>query len=158
MNMLAEKFGQELFVSMDEMASEIKRVLGVEPSVEMPGEFLEVKASAQESNDAFPIPLFVVDNPHHSGHLTEKSASLVNFAGEAYVEISADMAASYGVVRGAPVRVESEVGKIIVPARISEHLDTKVVLIPRNYSATAVTSLLMRKRRINWVKISKVDE
>jgi len=54
--------------------------------------------------------------------------------------------------------VESEVGKIIVPAKISEYLDTEVVLIPRNFSATTVTSLLMRKRRIDWVKISKVDE
>jgi len=99
-----------------------------------------------------------VDDPHHSGHLTEKCASLVIFAGEAYIEMSADLAARYGLKEGAPVRVESEVGKVIVPVKISEYLDTDVMLIPRNFSATAVTSLLMRKRRFDRVKISKVAE
>jgi len=158
MNILAEKFGEKLFSAPNEMASEIDSLLRLESTMEMPGEFLEVKTSGDKDDESFPIPLFIVDDPHHSGHLTEKCASLVIFAGEAYIEMSADLAARYGLKEGAPVRVESEVGKVIVPVKISEYLDTDVMLIPRNFSATAVTSLLMRKRRFDRVKISKVAE
>jgi hypothetical protein len=45
---------------------------------------------------------------------------------------------------------------VIVPARISDHIENNVVFIPRNFTATHVTSLLMRKRRVDRVKISKV--
>ncbi|TET95161.1 MAG: hypothetical protein E3J26_03220, partial [Candidatus Zixiibacteriota bacterium] len=158
MNILAEKFGEKLFSTPNEMASEIDSLLHLESTIEMPGEFLEVKTSGDKDDESFPIPLFIVDDPHHSGHLTEKCASLVIFAGEAYIEMSADLAARYGLKEGAPVRVESEVGKVIAPVKISEYLDTDMVLVPRNFSATAVTSLLMRKRRFDRVKISKVAE
>jgi NADH-quinone oxidoreductase subunit G len=158
MNMLADKFGEKLFSSASDMASEIETLLHLEPTIEMPGEILEVKLSGDESNESFPIPLFVVDDPHHSGHLTEKCASLANFAGEAYIEISTDLAARYNLKEGAPVRVESEVGKVIAPMKISEYLDTDVVLVPRNFSASTVNSLLMRKRRLDRIKISKVAE
>lgn len=158
MSMLAEKFGEKLFPSANDMASEIDRLLHLGSSIDMPEEFVEVKPVTEEKDEKFPIPLFVVDDPHHSGHLTEKSTSLANFAGETYVEMSADLAAKYGLVGGAPVRVESEVGKIIAPMKISDYLDTDVVLIPRNFSSTPVTSLLMRKRRIDRVKITKVVE
>ena len=57
-----------------------------------------------------------------------------------------------------PVRVESEVSKLILPVKISESLDSDVLLIPRNFQSSPVTSLCMRKRRIDRVKISKVDE
>jgi len=157
-NMIAEKFGEKLFSSVDEMESEVDRMLDLAPEMEMPKEFQEIKLLEDEGNESFPIPLFIVDDPHHSGHLTEKSASLANFEGETYFEMSADLATKYGLVDGAPVRVESEVGKIIAPTKISEHLDTDVILAPRNFSTTAVTSLMMRKRRVNVVKISKVDE
>ena len=59
---------------------------------------------------------------------------------------------------GEPVRVESKVGKVIVQAKISDYLDSDVVLIPRNFPSKSVTSVLMRKRRIDRVKLSKVDE
>jgi predicted molibdopterin-dependent oxidoreductase YjgC len=97
------------------------------------------------------------DDPHHSGHLTEKSPVLAAFAGEAYVEVSPELAAEHKLSEGDQVRVESPNGKIIAPARISELLDNDMVLIPRNFSATPVTSLLMRKTRVDRVKISRVD-
>ena len=70
--------------------------------------------------------------------------------------MSPDLAAKHGFKAGDPVRVESEVGKLVVPTRISAHLDNDVVLLPRNFASTPVTSLLMRKRRIDRIKISKV--
>ena len=98
----------------------------------------------------------VGDDPHHSGYLTEKAGSLVNFSWEAYIEMSPKLAATHSLKQGDSVRVESKVGKIIVPVRISETIKNDVVFIPRNFSATQVTSLLMRKKRVDRVKISKV--
>lgn len=157
-DMMARKFDKKLFTSTNEMASEIDRLLRIDDTKVMPGEFIEVKSVMEEKDEKFPIPLFVGDDSHHSGYLTEKSTSLANFVGEAYLEMSPDLAVAYGVREGDPVRVESVVGKIIVEAKISDHLDTEVVFIPRNFSATPVTSLLMRKRRVDRVKITKVVE
>jgi len=100
----------------------------------------------------------VCDDPHHSGYLTEKSPSLSNFSGESYIELSPALAEEYKLESGDSVRVESPVGKIIVPARISEYIENDVVLIIRNFSSTAVNSLLMRKHRVDRVKLSKVDD
>jgi len=157
-DVIAQKFGKRLFSSANDIASEIERLLRLPSTVEMPREFLEVKPLREEVDEKFPIPLFIGDDPHHSGHITEKATSLANFASEAYLEMSSDLAATYGLKEGDSVRVESEVGKIIIPAKISENLDGNVVFIPRNFSATPVTSLLMRKRRIDRVKITKVVE
>ena len=104
------------------------------------------------------MPLFICDDPHHSGHLTEKSPSLLNFSDSAYVELSKGMAAKIGVADGEPVRVESPVGKIVVPAKISRVLNSDVAIIPRNFSSTQTTSLLMRKKRVDSVKLTRVEE
>ncbi len=157
-DVIAQKFDKKLFSTSNDMASEIERLLHLDSTMEMPREFLDVKPIREEVDEKFPIPLFVGDDPHHSGHITEKATSLANFAGEAYIEMSSDLADTYGLKERDSVRVESEVGKIIIPAKISDNLDGNVVFIPRNFSATPVTSLLMRKRRIDRVKITKVVE
>jgi predicted molibdopterin-dependent oxidoreductase YjgC len=59
---------------------------------------------------------------------------------------------------GTIVRVESEVGKVILPVRISEHIDSDVVLLSGNFAAMPVNVLQMRKRRIDRVKLTKVEE
>ncbi|MEW5993125.1 MAG: molybdopterin dinucleotide binding domain-containing protein, partial [Candidatus Zixiibacteriota bacterium] len=156
--MLAERIGQKLFSSVEEMTSGINRLLNLETGNDLPAGFIEVKETAIEADNDYPVALFLVDDPHHSGHLTEKSSSLLNFTSEAYVEISPALAEQLGVEDGGPVRVESQAGKIIVPVRISEHVTTDVALIPRNFSARPVNSLTMRKRRVNRVKLSAVSE
>ncbi|RKX23064.1 MAG: hypothetical protein DRP45_10885, partial [Candidatus Zixiibacteriota bacterium] len=110
----------------------------------------------EEIKREYPLGLFVGDDPHHSGHLSEKADSLLNFCAEAYIEMSPDLASRHELAEGDSVRVESEIGKVIVPVRISRHIKNDVVFIPRNFSATRVTSLLMRKKRVDRVKISKV--
>ncbi|MDH4155655.1 MAG: NADH-quinone oxidoreductase subunit NuoG [candidate division Zixibacteria bacterium] len=157
MNMLAPKFGKVLFESDATMAAEIDRLLQLDGAPELPFEFLPVVRAEFERDEAYPYPLFVCDDPHHSGHLTEKATSLANFVGEAYIELSPESAARHDLKQGDSVRVESKVGKVIVPARISDHIDSDAVLIPRNFSSTPVTSLLMRKKRLDWVRLSKVD-
>lgn len=154
---IADKLGSEGF-DASTLDREIQTVLGRETTQVLPSEFLEVTSERIEDNNEYPNPVFIIDDPHHSGHLTERSTSLMNFSSEAYVEMAVDLANKLGVKEGDSVRVESEVNKIIVPVRISDILDTDVVLIPRNFSATPVTPLLMRKLRIDRVKITKVED
>ncbi len=70
--------------------------------------------------------------------------------------MSPALATKLDLKEGDSARVESKVGKIIVPVKISATITNEVVFIPRNFSSTTVTALLMRKRRTDWVKISKV--
>ncbi len=153
---IAERLGTKLYESDGDRQKEITRVLSVDSTLAWPDGFVEVEAAPDEAPEEFPVPLLVGDDPHHSGHLTEKANSLVNFSGEAYIEMSADTAARYELADGDSVRVESQVGKIIVPALISTTIANDVVFIPRNFSSTHVTSLMMRKKRVDWVKLSKV--
>ena len=153
---VAEKLGASLFDDDGQILAETTELLALKTDVSWPDEYIEVKPAAEDAADDYSIPVFLCDDPHHSGHWTEKSTSLMNFCAEAYVEMSPDLAAKHGFKAGDPVRVESEVGKLVVPTRISAHLDNDVVLLPRNFASTPVTSLLMRKRRIDRIKISKV--
>lgn len=155
---IADALERPLFESDDACAREVDDILAAEHTLPWPAGYLEVPSDTPKTPEDFTIPLFVGDDPHHCGHLTEKSASLASFCSEAYVEMSADLASTIGVKSGDSVRVESPVGKIIVPVKVSDWIDTPVVFIPRNFSSTPVSSLLMRKERINRVKISKVAD
>jgi NADH-quinone oxidoreductase subunit G len=156
MELIAERMGEKLFNTAQERDRELEQILKVEATIPWPDSFLEVKPAVEEPNEEYPIPLVVGDDPHHSGYLTEKAGSLVNFSSEAYVEMSPELAAANNLKEGDSVRVESEVGKIIVPVRISETIRNDVVFIPRNFSSTLVTSLLMRKKRVDRIRISRV--
>lgn len=156
--LLADKFGQKLYESDVRREEEIQRLLAIEPDVSWPDDFQEVPSSAEEIEGEYTLPLFICDDAHHCGHLTEKAPSLANFQGEAYVEISPDLAARHKVTEEDSVRVESPVAKVIAPVRISEWLDGDVVRIPRNFASTEANALLMRKRRVDRVKISKVEK
>ncbi len=155
-DLIAAQLDASLFASDEERSNQIVEVLAQEPDLSWPRGYQEVKPAPPEKDEDYPVALFVGDDPHHFGHLTEKANSLVNFSGEAYIEMSPDMAGRYELNNGDSVRVESKVGKIIVPVKISEYIRNDVVFIPRNFSATPVTSLLMRKQRVDWVRITKV--
>ena len=152
---LAERFGGD-WSDGDQLDQEIAQVLAQSQRAALPDELVEVKAAAEVAEEGFDVPLFVVDDPHHSGYLTERAPSLAAFAGEAYAEMSAELAARCDVGHGDLVRVEAPTGKVILPVRISEWLESDVLLVPRNFSATPVTALQMRKRRVDRVRITKV--
>lgn len=154
--MIAERLGRPLYASPDQRTLELAEVMQCDVSRPWPVTFLEVEPGEIEKAEDYPVPLFVGDDPHHSGHWTEKSNSLVAFKGEAYIEISPALAEKLDLQEGDSVRVESRVGKIIVPVHVSETMRAEVAFVPRNFSSTPVTSLLMRKKRIDWVKLSKV--
>ncbi|MCB2231438.1 NADH-quinone oxidoreductase subunit NuoG [bacterium] len=157
-SLIAQALEKPLFKSDVDCGTEMAKILAADHVLPWPSGYLEVAGEPVATSEEYPIPLFVGDDPHHSGHLTEKANSLLNFRGEAYAEMSAELAASLDVRNGDSVRVESPVGKVIVPVRISDWIDTPVVFIPRNFSSTPVTSLLMRKERVNRVKITKVAD
>ncbi len=138
--------------------TEITRLLGFKSTPAMPNAFVEVKSPAEPATGELQVALFVGDDRHHCGYLTEKSHSLAAFCGEAYAEISPDLAARIGVKQGGSVRIESPGGKIIVPVRVSEHIDNDVVFVPRNFSSTPVNALLSRKLRTDRVKLTKVSD
>jgi len=154
--LIAERMGHKLFKSDDARVDEIRKVLEANTVLPWPDSFVKAGWTNEKHDDQFEVPLVIGDDPHHWGHRTEKANSLVNFCGEAYVELSPDLALKHKIEEGDLVRVESQVGKVVVSARISDYIENNVVFIPRNFSSTPVTSLLMRKRRVDRVKISKV--
>jgi len=157
MEAIAQRLGGALFESASERDRTVARLLELDSRLPWPSEFLEVKPAEDEATPDYPLALYMGDDPHHRGYLTEKCESLSAFCSEIYVEMSAALAEKLGVGDGDSVRIESEVGKIIAPVRISERIrTTEAVFVPRNFSATQVTSLLMRKRRVDRVKITKV--
>ncbi|UCG62820.1 MAG: NADH-quinone oxidoreductase subunit NuoG [Candidatus Zixiibacteriota bacterium] len=157
-SLIGEALDPEMFQNEQQIHSEVRQLLELDSVIAYPDDFLEVKADTDGSQGDYNLPLYIIDDWHHSGHLTEKAPSLANFASEPYIEIPPQLASELKIAHGDSVRVESEVGKVILPARISEHTQNNVVLVPRNFSSSNVTSLLMRKKRVDRVKISKVDE
>ncbi len=126
-------------------------------SIPWPSSYLQVVSSADEPAQEYPVSLFIGDDPHHCGHLTEKAPSLNRFAGEAYAEISTDLAHSLKVEDGDPIRIETESSKMILPVRLSKQLDTNVCLIPRNFSAFPVNTLQTRRRRVDRARLSRIE-
>lgn len=155
--MITKKLGNDGF-SNETLVEEITEILKVDTVLSIDNDFKEVKLIDDEVDNNFTIPMFIIDDLHHSGHLTEKSTSLMNFSSEAYIELSPQLAEKYEIEEGDSVRVESKIGKVIVPAKISEILDNDVVLLPRNFPSTPVTSLFMRKKRVDRVKLTKVTD
>ena len=140
------------------MDDDISQLLALETTLDLPQQPFEIQPENEPQNSEYPHPLFTIDDHNHSGHLTEKCQSLNNFVSEAYIEMAREVAEKYHLKNGDNARVESEIGKIIVPVKISEYIDNDVVLIPRNFPSNPVNSLLMRKLRVDRVKITKVDE
>ena len=62
-----------------------------------------------------------------------------------------------GVKDGTIVRVESEVARQNLPVKISEWLENDVVFVYKNFSASPVNTLQMRKRKVDRVKITVVE-
>lgn len=155
--LIADKYESDKFDD-NKSRSEIEQILAINTVLGFPDNFIEVKPEIDQVDDEYPIPLYIVDDPHHCGHLTDKAPSLVNFSAEPYIEMSPELAGKNNIEDGEPVRVESKAGKVVVLTRISDYLDCDVVLMPRNFPSKSVTSVLMRKMRIDRVKISKVDD
>ncbi|UCE24070.1 MAG: NADH-quinone oxidoreductase subunit NuoG [Candidatus Zixiibacteriota bacterium] len=157
-NSIVAALKTEVFQSDEQIHSQVKELLKLESVIPIPDEFGDVHPASDDRGGEYNVALYVIDDPHHSGYLTEKAPSLANFVSEPYIEISFEVAAKLKVEQGDSVRVESEIGKVILPAKISEHITNEVALLPRNFASTGVTSVMMRKRRVDRVKLSRVVE
>lgn len=155
-NKIAKVFKNPLFEKVDELTSEFETLIESDNS---PNSFdiCDVEYREEKLNPEFEIPLLIVNELHHFGYLTEKSSSLSNFNSEAFLEISPGLAEKLNAKDGTIIRVESEVGKINLPAKISEYIDNNVVRACRNFSASPVNILQMRKRNIDRVKLTVVE-
>lgn len=154
---MATAFGAPLFSSDAERKRQIDVLLSNYQVSTLPNTVVEVKSNAAQGTAGEGIPMFVVDDAHHSGYITEHSQSLLNFVNEAYAELSASFAKKQGIKDGDTIRLESATGKIHVKAKISRTLTTDVALVPRNFSACPANQLIEARHRIDFVKISKVD-
>lgn len=156
-NRIAQQLEITLFDSDAKRDAEIEQLLKIDTTLPWPDSWLGVRPFEEESSEEYPIPLVIGDDPHHCGHITEKSESLMRFRSEAYVEISPKLAAKLKIGKGDTVRIFSKVGKVVVSVKISDYMKGDVIFMPRNFSATAVTSLLMRRCRVDRVKIESLD-
>ncbi len=155
-NKIAQGFKTPLFETIDELIPEIKTLLQPDDS-QNSFENCAIEYIEEKQNPEFEIPLLITNELHHFGYFTEKSNSLSNFCSEAFLEISPGLAEKLDVKNGSIIRVESEVGKINLPVKISEYIDNDVVRAYRNFSASPVNILQMRKRNIDRVKLTVVE-
>jgi len=156
MNKISEGFKKPLFETVDELTVEMETLLQPEPD-QNSFKLNDVEYTEEKQTPEFETPLLIINELHHFGYLTEKSNSLSNFCSEAFLEISPGLAEKLNVKEGSIIRVESEVGKINLPAKISEYIDNEVVRACRNFSASPVNILQMRKRNTDRVKLTVVE-
>ncbi len=157
-NKIAAEMDKPVYDSFEQLQSEFNTLLNLKAGEMPPLKLNEVKYSDDKVDTNYPLTLFVADDLHHFGHLTQGSKSLSAFCSEPYVEISPAMGEKLRLTNGMMIRVESEVGKVILPIKISENLDNDIVLISRNFATSPVNILQMRKRRIDRVRLSRVEE
>ncbi len=157
-NKIASALKEPLFESIEDVQKDIMHLLRREDDPAIQRELREVKTNGEQVSGEYTIPLFVVDQAHHFAHLTERSKSLSAFCSEAQLELSPSLAEKLHAETGTLIRVESEVGKAILPVIISEHIDNEVAVVSRNFSANPVNGLQMRKQRVDYVKLTRVEE
>jgi NADH-quinone oxidoreductase subunit G len=158
LNNIASEIDEPLYESWERLESEMKALLGSEETGAPPLSVLgPAKYTEEKTNPEYPLPLFILDDPHHFGHYTRESASLSAFCNEPYVEISPSLAEKLHVAAGDPLKIESEVGRAILPTKISEAIDCDAVIIRRNFSAAPLNMLQMRKKQVDRVKLGRVE-
>jgi predicted molibdopterin-dependent oxidoreductase YjgC len=155
---IAAELKSPIYKSPDQLDKEVVELIGNDANEPLPEEIREVRYDSEEIDSEYPYPLFIVDERHHFGHLTEKSNSLSKFCGEAFLEISPSTAEKLRAENGTLIRVESKVGKIVLPVKISDCLENDVLLAYRNFSASPINQLQMRKRKIDRVRLTRVEE
>jgi NADH-quinone oxidoreductase subunit G len=155
---LAAEMKTALYGSLQDLDAEMAALLSLSEQREFERRLNEVSHVPEKVLPEFPLPLYVIDELHHFGHLTEKSKSLSTFCGEAFAEISPALAEKFDAADGMLMRVESEVGKIVLPVKISHTIDHDTVLIPRNFPTSPPNVLQMRKRRIDRVRLTRIEE
>jgi len=154
---LADKMGTPLDVDEDSLSRETKEIIDFwHRTPREIDKFYEVKAENPAKPEGFDYKLIVGDDLHHYGYLTEHCPSLMRFTSEPYLELSPRLAEKLNITTGDLVRVESDSGKQVLKARISEFFEGDVVFAPNNFAATEINALVTRDNG-GWVKLEKAD-
>jgi formate dehydrogenase major subunit len=77
----------------------------------------------------------------HTGTLTRRVEEITDHVPESFVEIHPETAEALGVADGDTVRVESERGRIEVPARVTDRPGRGVVFVPMHFAEGAANVL-----------------
>jgi formate dehydrogenase alpha subunit len=106
---------------------------------------------------AAPRPFALTIGPvqHHNGSITTRSENNLLVAGESYVELSCQDAASIGVAAGDTLKITSDSGSVSLKAKLSEQLQSNSLFIPAHFREAAVNSLTGSASFPQYVSISK---
>ena len=88
-----------------------------------------------------PFALTIGPLLHHNGSMTTRSANNLLAAGEAYIELSTEDAASIGVTAGNMLTITSDTGSISLKARPSQLVQPGSLFVPAHFSSAAVSTL-----------------
>ncbi|NTV48948.1 MAG: molybdopterin-dependent oxidoreductase [Geobacteraceae bacterium] len=102
-----------------------------------------------------PFALTIGPVQHHNGSITTRSENNLLVAGEAYVELSCQDAASIGVTAGDMLKITSDSGSVSLKARLSEQLQSNSLFVPAHFREAAVNSLTGSASFPQYVSISK---
>lgn len=103
-----------------------------------------------------PFALSIGPVLHHNGSMTTYSKNNMLVAGEAYIEISVEDAASIKVSTGDFITVTSDVGTVSLKARLSEQLQRSSLFVPANFREPTLTTVLTSYTFPQYVSISKL--
>ncbi|MDD2540940.1 MAG: molybdopterin-dependent oxidoreductase, partial [Desulfuromonadaceae bacterium] len=112
-----------------------------------------LEPASAPANRAFALTIGPV--LHHNGSMTTMSENNMLVAGEAYVELSCDDAASLGVGPGDLLNVTSDTGSIVLKARLSDQLQSGALFVPAHFREAAVTVLTGSASFPQYVALSK---
>ncbi|GAC1450383.1 MAG: hypothetical protein PVSMB11_11590 [Desulfuromonadaceae bacterium] len=102
-----------------------------------------------------PFALTIGPVLHHNGSMTTRSANNLLAAGEAYVELSCEDAASIGVGAGDALNITSDTGSVSLKARPSELLQRGALFVPEHFRDSAINTLTGSASFPHSVSLSK---
>ena len=134
---LAAAAGGDLgFDSLDELHEEMGRLLAPRDVADEPPAAASSAASDESTLVTYPL---LIDE----GRMVERAAELkVGLEDPAFAEIHPDDAAAAGVTDGADVRVRTDVGEAVLPARVTDRVAPGAVFVPFNQPGFAANTLL----------------
>ena len=92
---------------------------------------------------------------HHNGSMTTMSENNMLVAGEGYVELSFDDAASIGVKAGDVLKITSDSGAVSLKARPSKQLQCGGLFVPAHFRDAAINALTDSASFPQYVSLSK---
>ncbi len=102
-----------------------------------------------------PFALTIGPVLHHNGSMTTRSENNLLAAGEAYVELSREDAASLGITAGTVLTITSDTGTVSLKTRLSDQLPQGTLFVPAHFRDAAVTSLTGSASFPQYVSLSK---